>query len=169
MLKNNAWGKDYGKADFPTREKQEVPVFDLRSVVDKIREEKINNLLGEKSNSPFGGLSGMGLPGMSGPNIPFPGMEPKNPFSSNLSKKPSMPQNFDVDELVKRIDAKIAELEEEERKEQEEKNKKEVKEAKIEEISTNDKLPRILPSQVFDEKEITDDQFFDDFFCDEDE
>ena len=154
MLQNNAWGKDYGKADFPRRKKQEVPVFDLKAVVDKIREEKINSLLGEKGSSPFG------LPSM-----PFPGLSPKNPFEHN-DKKPNVPQGFDVDELVKRIDAKIAELEEEERKEQEEKNKMEVK---TEEISINDKLPRILPSQVFDEKEITDDQFFDDFFCDEDE
>ena len=168
LVANNAWGKDYGKADFPTREKQKVPVFDLKGVVDKIREEKINNLLGEKGNMPFGGLPGMGLSGIDKPSMPpFPGLGPKNPFTPDKEG----PKGFDVDELVKRIDAKIAELEEEERKEKEAMNQKVEprKEITEEKIIQNDKMPKILPSQVFDEKEITDDQFFDDFFCDEDE
>ena len=128
----------------------------------------------------FPGGMGMNSNRPSIPNMPINpfGPMPNQPMNSNDSMKnekvnkhpeeSSMP-TFDVDELVKKIDAKIAELEEEERKEQEEKNRQEIKEAKVEEITTNDKLPRILPSQVFDEKEITDDQFFDDFFCDEDE
>lgn len=182
MLKDNLWGEDYGKAGYPEREKKPVPVFDLKKTVEELREKKINDLLGEKGPMPnMGGFPGMsGMPGMGG----FPGMG-GNPFGpmpkkDNHSESKGMPsKGFDVDELVKRIDAKIAELEEEEKREQEAMKKQnkenqesiknsDIKDAEIEEIKDT-KIPSIMERQKIDEKDITDDQFFDDFFCDEDE
>jgi len=65
-----------------------------------------------------------------GAQTSFPGPSAQNPFGPTpFSGQPSMfnspapgNDNFNVDELVKRIDAKIAELEEEERKEKEKLN-----------------------------------------------
>jgi len=65
---------------------------------------------------------------------------------------------FDVDELVRKIDAKIAELEAEEKREQEEKNKEvptqPIEEEKKEVVTTPIKL----------DEETSEDDFFDDFF-----
>ena len=88
---------------------------------------------------------------------------------------------FDVDELVKKIDAKIAELEAEEKREQEEKNK-EVATKPVEEKS-NEVVPKpieeksneVVPKPIEEKKEEVqttpikldddnDDDFFDDFF-----
>lgn len=86
---------------------------------------------------------------------------------------------FDVDELVKKIDAKIAELEEEERreKEAEEKKKKEQEErmrqqaatitipATKPEISKQEEKVEEKPSKTIDlNDDLDDDDFFDDFF-----
>ena len=96
-------------------------------------------------NSPFGkgmpsmpGMNGMGMPpgamgngmGMPGMGLPStPSTMPSSPAPRNTSPMtnvlppsapmmPSGPGGLDVDDLIKRIDAKIAELEEEERQEQ---------------------------------------------------
>ena len=98
MQRDHQWEKDYPKADYPIREKEIVQVFDIKSFVEKRKEEKINAMLGggiEKSDMPF-------VPPMFG--------------GSNSSNSGG---GFNVDDLVKRIDAKIAELEEEERREKE--------------------------------------------------
>ena len=181
MLRDNDWGDSYAQAEYPTRDKQEVKLFDIKSVVEKLREEKINQIMGGPS---------LGMPGM--PNDMF-GM----PSFGGPKKEPAgMPQGFDVDELVKRIDAKIAELEEEEKKEQEEKKKTQGSKIDsklnqpIEQVSINEekiietpmdkkedssievnKKPYIevnMPKEDVKD-DITDDQFFDDFFYDEDE
>ena len=82
---------------------------------------------------------------------PVPATNPKPEEDDDLG--------FDVDELVRKIDAKIAELEAEEKREQEEKKKEVVEtkpvEEKKEEVSTT-------PIKLEDESE--DDDFFDDFF-----
>ena len=65
---------------------------------------------------------------------------------------------FDVDELVRKIDAKIAELEAEEKREQEE-NKKEVPTEVVEE--TKKEVPT-TPIKI--DEEADEDDFFDDFF-----
>lgn len=150
------WGHNFPKAQYPQREKISVKVFDLKSFVNKKREEKINNMLNGDGSNP------------SSPQIsnPFGGGVPFNPFMQENNSKPSS-GGFNVDDLVKRIDAKIAELEEEERQEQarlqqENKNKAETKNeiinnvANVEEHSADNK----------NTTDITDDQFFDDFFAD---
>ena len=132
MDKEGMWGKTYPKATYPKREKQEVHTFDIKRIVEEKRQKKIDEMLG--SDMPK-------MPGST--SIPFNPFESANPFK---------PNNTDFDDLVKRIDAKIAELEEEEKQEKlKEQNKVEEKEE----------------SPVFKQEEITDDQFFDDFFADD--
>lgn len=142
------WGKDYGKAKYPKREKVPVKTFDLKKFVTEKREKKINELLGNgmtppKPNSnPFnGGMSGM-------------------PIGNIFDNKPG---NFNVDDIVKRIDAKIAELEAEEAAEKAKQSK-----AKTTSKTEEAKQP-VVEEKKFNREEITDDQFFDDFFNDEDE
>ena len=105
-----------------------------------------------------------------------------NPF---MEQKPSGPkESFNVDELVKKIDQKIAELEEEEKLEKEQKSKNALSPEKqiieIEPISNKEKEfnEEKQTSKPEDNKDIklneepfvnytkgiSDDQFFDDFF-----
>lgn len=148
------WGKKYGKANYPEKERQEVQVFDLKKFVEEKRQKKINEMLNgtgiDLDNNKDNNKESMFNPaGMFG-GITMP---PK-PGNSHAG-------GFNVDDLVKRIDAKIAELEEEERleKEKEEKKKKTI-ESKSEVVSENN------DENQFDSKKVTDDQFFDDFFYD---
>lgn len=147
------WGHSTEKAGYPHREKNPVKVFDIKSFVDKKREEKINSMLGESSNSMTGS--------------PFGGNNMVNPFGMPQSTNSN--NGFDVDDLVKRIDAKIAELEEEERLEKlEQENQNKQDEIKDETTENDNQAPIVQPEQQKPEKsEVTDDQFFDDFFSDE--
>ena len=126
-----------------------------------------------------------------------------NPFGNAFEKPASKPEpvhneskvsdmdddlGFDVDELVKKIDAKIAELEEEEKRQNEEKKKAENKEIKDDLSEPNEKKETVaspvekpvvnekpteevkpvadvkpLPSLNLDDSD-DDDDFFDDFF-----
>ena len=114
------WGRNYEKATYPTREKREVALFDIREYVKEMKKKKMAEMMGE-SNNEGGGM--MMNPGMTHPMFTPNPFVMNNPFAS-----PRMPENdessFNVDDLVKRIDAKIAELEEEERKEKEEEEMK---------------------------------------------
>jgi hypothetical protein len=134
-------------------------------------------------SSPFGSMPGMGsnpfgsMPGMgSNPfgNMPGMGSSPfgnvsgidNNPFGGSLNSdgddkasKGGTTESFNVDDLVKKIDAKIAELEEEERREKEEAEKKN-KENITEELDNTDN------KGLYDEGTFGDD-FFNDFFSDD--
>ena len=125
------WEKAYPNATYPTRDRKKVELFDIKSFVQTKKDAKINEMMSNMDN-----------------NMPFP------PFFGS-EKKNSSPLN--VDDLVKRIDAKIAELEEEERLEKEKKNEQKI------EIKTETKPVNNENVNEF----ITDDQFFDDFFNDE--
>lgn len=138
------WGKKYPVADYPHRERQNVAVFDLKEYVKEKRDKKINEMLGD-TKSPFPSMPGM--PAMSG----MPGMP-------NIFGNSSKNNGLDVDDIVKRIDAKIAELEAEEKAEKE----KQQRESEKKTPSKDKKTSNIK------QEEITDDQFFDDFFNDED-
>ena len=154
------WGYKRINADYPTREPVEVKLFDLKKFVEEKRENKINDML----NS------------FSGPKPPMPDMK-ERPLMQ--SKNPADKKDFNIDDLVKRIDAKIAELEEQERLEKEE-NKQPVSLEKP--IASQQVKPMVeekpvippQPKPIVEEKtaipktkDITDDQFFDDFFNDE--
>ena len=164
------WGiPDYKAEEFIHREKTKVQVFDLRGFVKEKRQNKFAEMM--EGSSPFGGMS-------SGP---MGNQMPSNPFDMGSKG------NFNVDDLVKKIDQKIAELEAEEKAEEEKKKKelemKKQKDKEILDIKPIDQTSLTDEKIVIDEikdlandeveiKEIkeekhetpTDDQFFDDFF-----
>ena len=113
------WGRTYEKATYPTREMKEVSLFDIREFVKEMKKKKMAEMMGEEGSN-----EGMMMtPGMTNPMFsPNPFMM-NNPFAGPKMKE-SDDSSFNVDDLVKRIDAKIAELEEEERKEKEEEERK---------------------------------------------
>lgn len=143
------WGKKYPVADYPHREKQPVSVFDLKNYVKEKRDKKINEMLGD-AKMPF--------PSM-------PGMTP-SPMPDLFGPKPKE-QGLNVDEIVKRIDAKIAELEAEEKAEKEKQEAKKAKSSVTKETKKVEIPKQSNPKENLNQ-EITDDQFFDDFFNDED-
>ena len=185
------WGRNYEKATYPTREKQPVELFDIREFVKEQKKKKMNEMMSQNpgENNPMGNPM-FGTNPLFGAN-PIGGMNPFGP-------SPSTPSNggagFNVDDLVKRIDAKIAELEEEERKEKEAQENKTTIEVPVEEVSapkeeptnsdtssvqtTNnneennngtvslDKLTEQNNTKLY-EDETDDEKFFDDFFSDE--
>lgn len=143
-----SFGKKYEKAGYPIRDKKEVQLFDLKQFVKDMKKNQMQQTLGDIGDGPEINPMPFGLPGLGGMN------GGANPF---ISSNNEMPQTFNVDDLVKRIDAKIAELEEEEKQEkaaQEKQEKLDNKEKK------NDK-------KLY-EDDTDDDKFFDDFFNDED-
>lgn len=165
------WGHSFPKAAYPTRDRKEVKTFDLKSYVNKKREEKINNMLnGDDTSNPTGGVSNT----LSSNNFPSPftSIPSSNTLDSSIPKdNKATSSDFNVDDLVKRIDAKIAELEEEERQE-----KAKLEATKVEEVPTipidnfstmtftEEKSTSSTPSLEKSDNKITDDQFFDDFF-----
>lgn len=168
------WGNQkFEKAEFPIRQKKELNIFDIKEFVKEKKKNNLFNILDESpsKDKPTGF-----------PNMPF------NPFGPMPGSVPSKDNDdFDVDELVKKIDAKIAELEAEEAKEKEalaqkqkeEKEKqqetKEVESNKeIEKGTSNDKPNNIVNKSVVHQSiqnrpndDVSDDQFFDDFFSDD--
>jgi type IV secretion system protein VirD4 len=91
------WGETFPKGTYPSREKQPIAIFDLKKYVDNKRNAKFesaNDILndGKEKESLF---------------------NPTNLF--NQGKEAN--DGLNMDDLIKRIDAKIAELEEEERRE----------------------------------------------------
>ena len=123
------WGMSKEKAEYPTRETKPVNIFDLKAFVEAQREKKINDMLNGSSDDHEMNMNAFNPAALFGP-------QPK-------------PQNgFNVDELVKKIDAKIAELEEEERLEKEKMQHKQrgiISEPPAEDVT--------LESQVVEEKE----------------
>ena len=165
-LKPN-WKIDWGTAKYPadefvTRIKQPIHTFDLKSFVQEQQKNKFMGMLDNNTSNPFGGMVG-------------------NPFMEQTSSIPK--ESFNVDELVKKIDEKIAELEEEEKLEKEKEKQKLPKEKQIIEIepisnkekdfdkekqtsNPTDNKDIKLNEEPFVNytKGISDDQFFDDFF-----
>ncbi len=144
------WDKEYPKATYPTREKQPVHTFDIREYVKEKRKEKVMEMM----NNPQGGgvPGGMGFPGMPmGAPSGLPGMGALPPGLSGVggmaapSSLPGMPPSpkrpgvsssnrlaksgFNVDDLVKKIDAKIAQIEAEEKRKKEMEPEKEIPES----------------------------------------
>ena len=116
------WGKKYGPIDYPEREKRPVAVFDVREFVKEKRQQKIKEMM-DNGGMPSGG-------GMNNAFPPFPpmgsggfsGMTSSNQ-NSNFGMFGAMPNkmnnngpDLNMDDLIKKIDAKIAEIEEEEKK-----------------------------------------------------
>lgn len=187
----------YEKADYITREKQIINLFDMKTYVKEHKADMMSNVFGgstpDKIN-PFG--------------PPIPNYNPPTPKPLNNKE-----DSFEVDELIKKIDKKIAELEAEEEMEKtkskttskgldnaekkqpfedliiennQEKTNVDVPNSFVKpEIPTynNEDLKKIIePDQKnaikvdnnidkiidkMEDKNVSDDQFFDDFFSDE--
>ena len=157
------WGvKNYEADPFVLRNIEPIKVFDLKRFVEQKREEKLRSMMEDNDNeNPFMGGN------------PFKQQMPmqNNPFMS------SMKQDFDVNELVKKIDEKIAELEKEEQeeniaKQNEEKQEETVISTKednkplLDDMTQKDKKETNNKNETYEEhkEKLTDDEFFDDFF-----
>ena len=122
------WGQCTSpKIEYPTREKKPVAIFDIREFVKEQKNKKINEMMASLGNE-----NDMGSP--SRMPSPFEKSSPF-PFASSSSMQDRPKPELSVNDLVKKIDEKLAEIE---REEQEAKRKKEqekaakVSEAKIE-------------------------------------
>lgn len=142
------WGKTYPKATYPEREKVAISLFDLKAYVDAKREAKLNDMMNSftPNDNPFASNFNEKAINPFAPNFNIKENIP-NPFS--IDNKQDVNNDFNYDEIVKRIDAKIAELEEQER---------------LEQMASKQNVPVSSNSS----SDVTDDQFFDDFFSDED-
>ena len=179
------WGKTYAKATYPVRTKRSVELFDIREFVKEMKKKKMSEMLNDSDNDM------MNYNPMMGARMQNP-LFGANPFAGNSQRgmAPSDDGGFNVDDLVKRIDAKIAELEEEERLEKEANEKKKVieaeetknesvksssdssnKEENFNQIATKNDVINISELSNENEKlysdDTDDDNFFDDFFSDE--
>lgn len=107
------WGNCVSsKVDYPTREKKEVQIFDIREFVKNKKNQKINEMMAS-----MGGGTSNSSGGSSMSNSPF-GLPP---VSSEPTSKPKNTPDLSVNDLVKKIDEKLAQIEKEE---QEQKRKK---------------------------------------------
>lgn len=123
------WGdKEFGKAEFVAREKKEIELFDVKEFVKLRKKSKMMDSMGPKEGSDILGFGGMGADSQRPDgSLKIPSFEEfmaarNGGKPSEAPKRPTLPQ-FNVDDLVKRIDAKIAELEAQEKAEQEQASK----------------------------------------------
>ena len=134
------WGMKYPKVsinDVPSRERHELQTFDVRKFVDEKIKKNKDNLLD------FNSGGGMGLPFFGNMPTSNPFMGKDMDFPKPSPSIPSLNDNdlYDVDDIVKKIDAKIAQLEKEE------------EEAKIKEQESN-KSPTIDMNKVISSPKI---------------
>ena len=181
------WGRTYPKAVPPVREKREVQLFDIREFVKEKKKEKMEAMGTNPftGSNPFAGASPFGASPFGGAN-PFMGVNSPMagiPFM-NDDKNDNDDGGFNIDDLVKKIDAKIAEIE----KEEETKKLNEIEEVPISEpvkmedktnvidveetnntsneiVSENKNIEEPLKNMY--EENTNDDDFFDDFFSDD--
>ena len=179
LEQNGAWGKKYDKSEYPVREKMPLHLFDIKAFVEAKSKEKFDSM--------FGGMTGGMMPGNNPGMIPS-GLTPMFGGMPGLfdKKDSSIPSGgMNIDDLVKRIDAKIAELEEEEKREAEAEEQSsqsentslldfddEVDKDKSNVVKDNIEIKQNIDNEEKDKnkdsnEEISDDQFFDDFFGDE--
>lgn len=129
------WGdSEFGKAEFPTREIKEIKLFDVKEFVKKRKNIKDDGKSGAFNNpfgNPFGGGDAPKIPTfeefMAARNAKKAEEEKAKEATATTATKPAELKTeepvkpklptFDVDEMVKRIDAKLAELEAQEKQE----------------------------------------------------
>ncbi len=166
------WGQKYPKAKYPHRNKMPVHTFDIKEFVKSEKKKKLLEMMNASDEE--GGLNKtpFGMPVQMGENKQSPPPRAFNPFeqqkaSPKSGDKKEFDNGFDVDELVKKIDAKIAELEEEERKNKE-KEEKAKSEEKLEVIGDKESedihKDKVIVQNLDLDDDDDDDDFFDDFF-----
>ena len=135
------WGEKYDEADIPEREVVPIKIFDLKTFVKEEKRKKTMEAINSAGEQPF-------------VREERPSRFNPNPFGFNDPFKED--KDIDIDELVRNIDAQIAELEREQKEEEERKKK--------EKQPKNDKEISNISSS--DDDVNTDDEYFDDFFGD---
>lgn len=113
------WGKKYEQMQYTERPRKEVKVFDLKGFVTKLKESQ-----GETAGS-----NPMGMPGMLNPYMPA-GMAPGGSRTAGV-----MPTS--LDDYVKRLDEKIAELEREEAEEKAKAEREKTEQKVVENVTNN--------------------------------
>ncbi len=189
MELDGVWGKTFPKAKYPAREKLEVQLFDIREFVKaKQEEQRAQNPQGNPMDSFMGGNPFGGGAGLFGGGNPFgdnPFSPQRNPFATDTreqdilgsqindllkgdkgdsSKPDDDGTSFNAEELIKKIDAKIAELEKEEQEEEQNKEEEEGTEKIVEMEESSEKNNK--DSSMY-ENGTSSDAFFDDFFSDD--
>ena len=191
------WGRTYPKSTPEARPKRELQLFDIREFVKAKKQEKMASM-GEFSpnmSNPFAGSSNPFMSNPFGSSNPFAGPS-SNPFSGgkpnflgNQAREEPEEDSFNIDDLVKKIDAKIAEIEKEEEQTKElEQVQKPVdvvsepvtQSTEKENVSFNDltqsnqSIPAPKENNTNEDKlqnmytdNTNDDDFFDDFFSDD--
>ncbi len=170
------WGRKHPNAninDVPSREIREVKTFDVRDYVNaKMKDNQANVLdfAGGGGSLPFFG----GMPSSN----PFMGAG-ANPFSPMGAPMPNEvdSSSLDVDDIIKKIDSKIQELEASEKLQEandannvsanDVMNNAEVQKANNDNLEAiiNNQKPEIEPKPTTEKKNLLDeDEFFDDFF-----
>ena len=173
------WGIERREEEYPTREKRELEIFDLKKFV---MEERSKNMAQNNdfsaNNNPFKPMD-MSRPSFN-PFGPMPSASTgnTNPFGGGLG-------NMDIDSIMKDLDEKFKELDRQEEKNKakeldlpkiNEEAKEEVKpkDVSVLEIKDDEKKEEINPvikvdadSKVIADNVVSDDEFFDDFFGDE--
>lgn len=187
------WGYKREKAAYPHREKATLKTFDLKGFVDAKKSERANSIL-ERFKNPSNYVNQNERPALGARAIgsidELPSLAPKKP--NNLSSSSSVKE---IDDIIKKIDEKINELEKEDNSSKKEEKKTEIKKPKVKDVKeipnlniekSNDipkysetkkektsdiKLtrPEVKKEVKKDNNYVTDDQFFDDFFADDDE
>ena len=183
------WGRDYPKATPPSREKKPVELFDIREFVKAKKQEKMANMESFQPAGPFGGSNPFIGTSPFGGSMPMGGGNPfvnNNPFMSGSvpdfmsESKDDKEDSFNIDDLVKKIDAKIAEIEKEEETAKEIKNDNTPPKVQLEDLvpskttSVDVEQTDAKPIVGDDNNQVTtvyednnnDDEFFDDFFSD---
>ena len=166
------WGRTYPNETPPERQRRELQLFDIRDFVKKQKEQKLKEMgTFEPSINPFGGGTGpfMGNPFMS--QNPFMNMPN---FANESNDIPEDEEKFNIDDLVKKIDAKIAEIEKEEQsqnavidvKPEEESTPATPSETKQPEKQSPTSEQNTQIQRMYEDN-TSDDDFFDDFFSDD--
>ena len=145
------WGKKYELMTYTTRASHEVKIFDLKGYVAKLKEAQ-----GTPIGAPMPG--GMPFPGMMGGGMPMgnpfmPTSNPTGPVPGKSSNAGVMPTS--LDDYVKMLDQKIAELEKEEAEEKARLEKEKNKEKEETNVTNNIIINKTeVPSKPKTEEEI---------------
>ncbi|MBR1416304.1 MAG: type IV secretory system conjugative DNA transfer family protein [Bacilli bacterium] len=155
------WGYEIKKAEYPSRELKPIQIFDIKTFVKEKKKEKTLNDINSNTSNPMGigGINPFKMPSnigsMRGPagDMNFDA----NPFMNfNPNPRPMSPlpnlSDIDIDQMMRDIDKKIAELDaEEERKKKELQNSTQnIKEEVTKEESN---ATPIIDNTIKDEKE----------------
>ena len=123
------WGNEKSpKIDYPVREKRPVQIFDIREYVKEKKNQKINEMMASigggsssSSSSSSSEISGGSKPTILGSTFDGEKVSPSAREPMGFGDTPKKQPEISVNDLVKKIDEKLAEIE---REEEEAKKKK---------------------------------------------